>query len=116
VYVKSGPGPSDWSLREIRDGEIVSRPQGRAPERADLVYAYRPETELAAIISTAKGLGAATLWWQSGRSGADTADPRGCWVGDEQSRRIRALAEGAGLVYVDDLYIGDAARAAASGR
>jgi predicted CoA-binding protein len=114
VYLKSGPGPRDNNIRELEDGEIVVRPVGEAPGHVDLVYAYRPEAELPAIVSAAKQLGATALWWQSGHADADAAvkDPRGCWVGDEQSRRIRELAESQGLGYVDDVYIGDAARGA----
>jgi hypothetical protein len=112
VIVKSGPGPRDYAVRELNDGEVVSRPFGEAPDHVDLVYAYRPEPELPGIISAARQMGAATLWWQSGMSGPDTDDPRGCWVSEEQSRRVCALAQSQGLGYVDDTYIGDAARSA----
>ena len=78
------------------------------------MYAHRPEAELPGIISMAKQLGARTLWWQTGMSGADSKDPRGCWVSETQSRRVRELAESEGLDYVDDVYIGDAARAVGS--
>jgi predicted CoA-binding protein len=116
VYVKSGPGPRDYNVRELRDGEIVARPLGEAPGHVDLVYAYRPEAELPAIVSAARQLGARALWWQSGHADADAAvtDPRGCWVSDEQSGRIRELAESQSLGYVDDVYIGDAARGASA--
>ena len=111
VIVKGGPGPRDYSVRELRDGEMVARPLGEPPDRIDLVYAHRPEAELPGIISMAKQLGARTLWWQTGMSDADSKDPRGCWVSETQSRRGRELAESEGLDYVDDVYIGDAARA-----
>lgn len=28
VHVKGGPGPGDYSVRELRDGEVVSSPPG----------------------------------------------------------------------------------------
>jgi predicted CoA-binding protein len=111
VIVKGGPGPRDYNARDLRDGEVVSRALGDAPESVDLVYVYRPEAEIAGIVEMAKQLGAATLWCQSGRSGPESDDPQGCWVSDDQSQRLRALAEAAGLRYIDDVYIGDAARA-----
>ena len=111
VFVKEAPGSRDDSLRELSDGEVVVRPLGEAPQRVDVVYAHRPEGELAGIIATAKQLGARLLWWQSGVSGAGTKDPNGCWTSDEQSQRVRELAVTAGLRYVDDVYIADAARA-----
>jgi predicted CoA-binding protein len=115
VIVKGGPGPRDYAVRELVDGELVARALGEVPSRIDLVYAHRPEPELAAIVAGAKQLGARTLWWQSGLSGPVGAggpdkDPKGVWVEEEQSRRIRALAESEGLAYVDDVYIADAVR------
>jgi predicted CoA-binding protein len=98
VFVKGGPGPRDYAARELSDGDVVSRPLGERPARADLVYAYRPVEELPNIVVIGKELDARALWWQS-----DTASP-------EDSRRARELAQGAGLAYVDDVYIVDAVR------
>jgi predicted CoA-binding protein len=98
VFVKGGPGPRDYAARELRDGEVVSRPLGERPERADLVYAYRPLQELSNIVAIGQELGARALWWQS-----DTAGPEG-------SRQAREIASRAGLAYVDDVYIVDAVR------
>jgi predicted CoA-binding protein len=111
VIVKAGRGPHDFNARELVDGEIVVRPLGSAPDHVDLVYAHRPEAELERIVKMASELGATVLWWQSGLAGPESKDPRGCWVPADQSRRVRELAESAGLRYVDDVYIVDAARA-----
>jgi len=110
VVVKGGPGPRDYAVRELVDGDVVARALGEAPSGVDIVYAHRPEDELAGIVASAQQLGAGALWWQSGLSGPDTKDPRGVWVEEAQSRRIRALAESEGLAFVCDVYIGDAAR------
>ena len=110
VIVKGGPGPNAYRVQELRGGELAAGEPGGAPEHVDIVYAHRPEPELAGIIAGAKQLGAGTLWWQSGRADADTDDPKGCWVSEAQSERMRALAESEGLHYIDDVYIGDAAR------
>ena len=100
VFVKGGPGPRDYSVRELRDGEVASRPLGDSPERADLVYAYRPLSELPGIAEIGKELGARALWWQSGPAGAEPED----------SRRAREIAQTAGLAYVEDIDIVEAVR------
>ena len=58
VVVRGGPGPEDYSLYELRDGAVRTSRLGRAPETADLIYAYRPIAELSSIIETAKRLNA----------------------------------------------------------
>jgi predicted CoA-binding protein len=98
VFVKGGPGPRDYAVRELHDDEVISRSLADRPERVDLVYAYRPLSELAGIVAIGKELGARVLWWQSDTQVAD------------ESRQARELAESAGLAYVDDVYIADAAR------
>jgi predicted CoA-binding protein len=108
VYVKGGPGPRDFTVRELDGNDVVARPLGDRPERVDVVYAHRPLGELAGIVELGKQLGARVLWWQTGLSGPEVKDPRGCWVPQEDSRQARALAEAAGLSYVDDAYIVDA--------
>jgi predicted CoA-binding protein len=110
VFVKGGPGPRDYGRREFRDGKVVVRPLGQAPDHADLVYAYRPLAELPGIIELASTLGAAAIWRQSGLAGDGENDPRGCWVSGDESRQARGLVESAGMRYVDDTYIADAVR------
>ena len=89
---------------------MVVRHIGRVPERADLIYSYRPLSELPEIITTAKRLGAQTIWTQSGLSAAGVIDPKGCWVPQEELRLARNLVESAGLRYIRGPYIGDAAQ------
>src|SRR5205814_10154827 len=66
VVVRGGPGPEDYSAYEVKDGEMVVRRTGGAPKHADLIYTYRPLSELPGIIASAKELGAGTIWSQSG--------------------------------------------------
>jgi hypothetical protein len=110
VFVKGGPGPGDYSVRELRDGEVVSSHVGRPPEHADLVYSFRPVGDLPAILDVARQVGAVAVWQQSGRDSSGAEDRRGCWVPDADSRAARGLAEAAGLRYVDADYIADTAR------
>jgi predicted CoA-binding protein len=111
VYVKGGPGPADYAAWELDGGEPVPWPLGREPGRVDLVYCHRPFGELPGIIALAGRLGARALWWQTGLAGEGTKDPSGCWAPPGQSQQARELACAAGLAYVDDVYIADAARA-----
>jgi hypothetical protein len=111
VFVKGGPGPADYTAWELDSGAPVSRPLGREPSRADLVYCHRPFGELPGIIALAGRLGARALWWQTGLTSGGGKDPSGCWAPPEESRQARDLAGAAGLAYVDDVYIADAARA-----
>jgi hypothetical protein len=62
-------------------------------------------------VALARELGATTLWYQSGLAEHGVRDPTGCWLSDQSARQIRSLVEAAGLGYVDDVYIADAARA-----
>ena len=118
VVVRGGPRPEDHSAYELHSsrnlahdpGEVVVRHIGRAPERADLIYSYRPLSELPEIITTAKRLGAQTIWTQSGLSAAGVIDRKGCWVPEEELRLARNLVESAGLRYITGPYIGDAAQ------
>jgi hypothetical protein len=111
VIVKGGPGPADYTAWELSDGEPVTRPLGRAPGHADLVYCHRPFGELASIVAMAQGLGAMAVWRQTGLTATGDKDPGGCWVPPAESEQGRALAAAAGLAYVDDVYIVDAIRA-----
>jgi CoA binding protein len=96
VYVRSGPGPDDYSPKR--------------PERVDLVYCYRPLDELPGIVELARGLGAKAVWHQSGRTSDGTADPAGCWLPDATAQEARSVVEAAGLRFVHDVYIADAAQ------
>ena len=110
VVVRGGPGPGDYSVYELNNGKVVTQHLGRPPERAELIYSHRPVSELAGIIATAKGLGANTIWTQSGLSAAGVNSPKGCWVPEEELRLARNLVESAGLTYITEPYIGDVAR------
>ena len=110
VVVRGGPGPEDYTAYELNDGKLVVRHLGRPPERADLIYSYRPVSELPETIATAKDLHARTIWTQSGLSSAGVNDPEGCWVPEEELRLARNLVQSAGLDYVTEPYIGDVAR------
>jgi len=110
VVVHGGPGPEDYAPYELERGEVVVRPAGPAPLRADLVYSHRPVDELPGIVELARTLGATTVWLQSGRGAGGAKDVTGCWMPDDESRRAREIVESAGLVYLDQPYIGDAVR------
>ena len=111
VTVKGGPGPTDYTVWEVTDGEPVTRRLGHAPEHADLVYCHRPFGELPSIIAMAQGLGARAVWRQSGLTSTGAKAPEGCWTPAGESQRGRELAAAAGLNYIDDIYIADAVRA-----
>ena len=110
VVVHGGPGPEDYSSYELNNGEVVARHVGCPPERADLIYSYRPLTELPEIVAVAKGFHAKTVWTQSGLSALGVNDPRGCWVAEEDLKLARNLVQSAGLNYVTEPYIVDVAR------
>jgi len=110
VFVKGGPEPTDYSAYEVRGDEVVHRPVGRPPAHADLVYSYRPLTELPAIVTLARQVGAAAVWHQSGQAAAGEQDPRGCWMPGDASREARGIVESVGLTYVEAPYIADAVR------
>jgi|HubBroStandDraft_6_1064221.scaffolds.fasta_scaffold50675_2 predicted CoA-binding protein len=109
VMVRGGPGPEDYSLYELRDGGVQTSRLGRAPESADLIYAYRPIAELPSIIETAKRMNAKEIWTQSGMSGEGVRDPKGCWVSEQEEQFARNLVRSAGLSYRAQPYIGDVA-------
>jgi len=111
VTVKGGPGPTDYTVWEVTGGEVVTRRLGRALEHADLVYCHRPFSELPSIIAMAQGLGAKAVWRQSGLTSTGAKAPDGCWMPPGESGQGRELATAAGLAYIDDIYIADAARA-----
>ncbi len=102
------PGPEDYSTYEVNNGEVTERRTGCPPERADLIYSYRPLGELPGIIATAKELGAKTIWSQSGLPLLQEK-MKGCWVPEVQVQMARNLVESAGLYFISEPYIGDAA-------
>ena len=110
VVVRGGPGPEDYFVNELRNGEIVSRRLGHPPERAELVYSYRPLTELPRIVEMAKALRSKTVWTQSGLAAAGVKDPKGCWLAEDDRAAAENVVEAAGMHYVSQPYIGDVAR------
>ena len=112
VTVRSGPGPADFSIYELSNGEVVSHKSGRAPDRVDLVYCHRPIGELSNIIATARKLNAKAIWMQSGLSAAGIKDPRGFWMSGPDVDSARERVEAAGLIFISEPYIADVARAA----
>ena len=110
VVVHGGPGPEDYAPYELERGEVVVRPAGPPPAHADLVYSHRPVYELPGIVTTARTLGATTVWLQSGLGADGSRDPTGCWMPEAESRRAREIVESAGLAYLDEPYIADAVR------
>ncbi|HZR57369.1 MAG TPA: CoA-binding protein [Terriglobales bacterium] len=78
VIVHGGLGPENYAVHELDEGKIVIRHLGHRPESADLIYSYRPFSELQQILDTAKALHAKTIWAQSGLSAAGVNDTKGC--------------------------------------
>lgn len=112
VFAKGGPGPEDFSVYEVDQGRVVSRYLCHPPHQADLVYSYRPFSELREILALASKLQAKTLWTQSGLSAAGTNDAKGCWLPEDQLQSARSLVEAAGLYHITEPYIADVAREA----
>jgi predicted CoA-binding protein len=110
VLVKGGPQPDNYSVYEVRNGEVVSRRTGRAPATVDLVYSYRPVEELPGIADMAQRLGAGAVWLQSGVASDGTKAPDGCWMDQASSQAARAVVESAGLAYIEAPYIADEVR------
>lgn len=110
VYAKVGPGPDAWA-RCRRDGdELAFESSTTPPNDVDLVHL--DVSEFAEYLELARSLGARTLWFHSARSRPpEPHDDRGCWLPAAQSVQQRHAAEALGLVYVDDRYIADVARA-----
>ena len=110
VVVQGGPGPEDYSAYEVNDGQIGVRRIGHPPQHADLVYCYRPFSELPGIIALAKTLHARIIWSQSGLLDGGKKDARGCWLPSPELQRVRELAQSAGLIHISEPCIGDVAR------
>ncbi len=109
VFVRGGSGPQDFSEYRWQDGAVAVHPLGRAPDGVDLVYSYRPLSELPAIVALARELGARVVWTQSGKSAAGAADPKGCWLSAEDLAHARQTVEAAGMRHVSAPYIADLA-------
>jgi predicted CoA-binding protein len=91
VTIYGGPSEAEVVVSELTDGVVVHRQVGHYPDRADVLYVYRPLAEIDGIISEAKRLGALTVWRQRG-TGSD----------DPDSAEWRRRFESAGLAYLDD--------------
>jgi len=110
VIVRGGPGPEDFSAYELKGDAVVARSTGRAPERVDLVYSYRPLGELPGISDLALKLHAKTIWSQSGVLSNGAKDAKGCWLSPDDLTASRALVERGDLKFVHEPYISDVAR------
>ena len=96
--VVAGDGVDVLPAERRGDGDLVIRRLDAMPSHADVVCAYRPTAELAAITQMAVEFGAHTMWVQG-----DAALP-------DDARRI---AEDAGIRVVEGVSIADAARESA---
>lgn len=110
VVVRGGPGPTDFSHYKVSGDKVISEKAGRAPERVDIVYCYRPVSELGQIVATAKSLDAKAIWMQSGLSAKGVKDAKGCWMAEDQLLAARKIVEASGLTLVTEPYIADLAR------
>lgn len=98
VTIYGGPDPADVSTEKLVDGTVELQRRGELPGQADLLYVYRPFTEIDGILAEAGRLGVKTIWRQpeAGRPDPDAA----AW-------RDRVAA--AGFAYVEG-SIADVAR------
>jgi hypothetical protein len=106
-----GQEPSGWLRYEVKHYQLHKHQLGVPPSPVDLVFCYRPFEELPEHVATAQKLAAKVFWYQSGLVSATTEYLRGCWLPDETRTRARQMVEDAGLIYIDEVYIGDAIRA-----
>jgi predicted CoA-binding protein len=98
VTIYEGPSEAEVVVSELSDGAITRQQVGRYPDRADVLYVYRPIAEIDGIIAEAHRLGAQTVWRQPVIGSANT-----------DSAEWRRQIEGAGLAYVDDPAIDEVA-------
>ena len=75
VTIYGGPDPADIVVSELVDGAIVHRQTGRRPDRADLLYVYRPLAEIDGILTDAQRLGVRTIWRQPDVGGGPIRTP-----------------------------------------
>jgi len=93
-------GAETYTAYEADGNEVRTRSVDGLPQSAELVYAYRPIDELPDIVQTATAVGATTVWLQVG-----------CDLAPADAARARELVERAGLGFVGEPSIVDAARA-----
>jgi hypothetical protein len=98
-------GPSDYSVYETSGHSVSVRNLGAPPAHVDLIYAFRPLSELPQILSLAKALDAKILWIQSGLSSEDTRNAEGCWISPQELESARNRVESAGLTFISEPYI-----------
>jgi predicted CoA-binding protein len=98
VTIYGGPTEADVVVSELSDGSVVHRQAGRYPDRADVLYVFRPLSEIDGIIAEARRLGVTTVW----RQPADGASA-------DESAEWRRMVESAGLEYVDGTAIDEVA-------
>ncbi len=106
VTIYGGPDPADVVVSELVDGAVVRRQTGRRPDRADLLYVFRPLGEIDGILTEAQRLGVRTIWRQPDVGGEPDPDAD-AW---------RTQVEAAGFTYLDAPPINDVARLLTSDR
>lgn len=99
VTIYGGPDEADVVVSERVDGDIVCRPVGRRPETADLLFVYRPLSEIDGILADARRMGVHTIWRQPNVEGED-----------HDGAAWRAGVEAAGMAYLDAPDIVEVAR------
>ena len=97
VTIYGGPNEADVVASELVDGEVIARPVGHWPEAADLLFVYRPLTEIDGILADARRMGVRTIWRQPDGDDRDAV----AW---------RARVEAADMAYVDTPDIVEVAR------
>jgi hypothetical protein len=106
-----GQEPTGWLRYELKHYHLQKHALAAPPPRVDLVFCYRPVEELSEYLATAQRLSAKVFWYQSGLVSPSTEYLRGCWLSDDVRNKVRRMVEDAGLIYIDEVYIGDAVRA-----
>ncbi len=110
VLVKSGPGADQWAVAQV-DGEVIEFDARSTPVTpVDIVHLDVP-TLFDEYLDVAVQLEASTYWVHSARTRPPLPhDDRGTWFPDDVSVTQRKVVEARGLIYVDNVYIADAAR------
>lgn len=62
VTIYGGPNEADILALDLVDDAVVSRAVGHRPDTADLLYVYRPLSEIDAILTDARRMGVRTIW------------------------------------------------------
>jgi|SRR5947208_3515065 len=97
--VISDEGPETYAAYEAHADDVRRRSVDGLPQSAEIVYAYRPIDELPDIVETATTVGATAVWLDSAGD-----------LAPADAARAREIVEGAGLVFVTEPSILDAAR------